>query len=230
MWPQRFLPRVPWCFLLLPTEASCSGRDESPLLVVEQTTDQALSCRGAARLPWTRPDLLASSQAGAAQEVVVHTFTLWQGQRSVHLVELRPLSSSALRWLHSWQLTASLTVSTPASGAIVIAGSCHLLFLRRPVFCVLTFPEAENSPPFPPAMFTQPASMKSSLLSSPYSPCRHHGYHLPPYHHPHGYHLPSSTQLLSVWHEAKHSASLMRSLGSFYSSHNCADEGTELRS
>ena len=35
----------------------------------------------------TRPGLLAFSQAGAAQEVVVHTFARWQSQRHVRLVQ-----------------------------------------------------------------------------------------------------------------------------------------------
>lgn len=179
---QRFLPRVPWCFLLSPTEASCSGRDESPLLGVEQTIDQTLSCKGAARLPGhkARSACFFSGWSSTGSRGA-HIHPLAESGEHASGPELGPFSLPLLSTgCTPWQLTSALTLSTLASGSIVVAGSCHLLFLRCPVSCVLTFPEAENSPPFSPAMFTQSASMKSSLLSSPYASCRHHGYHLPP--------------------------------------------------
>ena len=123
-----------------------------------------------------------------------------------------------------------LYIENPKDSTRKLLDCRHLLFLRHPVCCVLTFPEAENSPPFAPAMFAQSASMKSSSLSSLYSPCRHHGYHLPP--------LSSSpwlpfTIIITAAMRLAPGEALCTShvfLGrSFLSSHHFTDEGTKLR-
>ena len=179
--------------------------------------------------PSTRPGLLAFSRAGAAQEVVEPTFTHRQSQRGVHLVRGRDhflfLCSPLAALPGNFLLPQSLR-----SGFWIDSRCRHLLFLRHPVCCVLTFPEAENSPPFAPAMFAQSASMKSSSLSSLYSSCRHHGYHLPP--------LSSSpwlpfTIIITAAMRLAPGEALCTShvfLGrSFLSSHHFTDEGTKLR-
>lgn len=101
MQSQRFLSRVPWRFLLPPREASCSGRDESPLLVVERTTDRAPFHKGSSkaararglvsllllRLEQPRGSWYTHSPAGRARGACA-----WSRVGTV-------FSSFALRWL-----------------------------------------------------------------------------------------------------------------------------------
>ena len=199
---------------------------------MEQTTEQTttpLSQGEQQGCPGTRPGLLAFSWAGAAQEVAVPTFIHRQSQRGVCLVRgwdhflflCSPLAALPGNFLLPHSLRSGLWIDSRCR---------HLLFLRHPVCCVLTFPEAENSPPFAPAMFAHSASMKSSSLSSLYSSCRHHGYHLPP--------LSSSpwlpfTIIITAAMRLAPGEALCTShvfLGrSFLSSLHFTDEGTELR-
>lgn len=191
------------------TKGSCSGRDKSPSVIVQQ----AFSSRESSRAAWGLGLIcLLFPRLGAVQEAVVETSTFWQSQRTVHLVwgwahslyrhfllavlpcSWPPPSRSPLRPLDWWSLPVT-AICFSSDTQFIVTGPFQKLILVP--FCSCIVPSVSKHESSSLSSHSLYQSSRSPLTTFSIIPTVNY--------------LPSSSRLLCVWHQAKHSACLIYS-------------------